>query len=34
MASLTQRTAELNAALMARVAGHAGLLAEYFDPAR
>jgi hypothetical protein len=33
MASLTQRTAELNAALLARVAEYADLLAEYFDTA-
>jgi hypothetical protein len=32
MASLAQESAELNAALMARTAGHANMLAEYFDP--
>jgi hypothetical protein len=32
MTSLEQQVARLNAELMARVAGHADMLAEYFDP--
>jgi hypothetical protein len=33
MASLEQQVAELNAAFMARLAGHEDMLAEHFDPA-